>query len=89
MDFILNELKEHDNDAKTIWKVIHKVIPSDKFSCNADIMLKDEGVQVAKDEVAHYINHYFINVGCIATLAWRRTIRVCMMYYAAMCMVLR
>ena len=62
-DFILNELKVHDNDPKKFWKVIHKVVPSNKSSLTQDILLKDEGNRIKREEVAQFINNYFINVG--------------------------
>ena len=62
-DFILNELKEHDDDAKKFWKVIRKVIPSDKSPSSQNILLKHNGERIDRSEVATYINDYFINVG--------------------------
>ena len=62
-DFILNELKEHDDDAKKFWKVIRKVVPSDKSPSSQDVLLKHNGERVDRSEVAAYINDYFINVG--------------------------
>ena len=62
-DFILQELKEHDNDAKKFWKVIRNVVPSNKSSPRQDILLKHDGLKLDRTEVAPYINDYFINVG--------------------------
>ena len=60
---ILQELELHDDNPKKFWKVIHKVVPSNKSSQHHDILLKHNGSRVAKEQVAHYINDYFINVG--------------------------
>ena len=62
-DFILDELKEKDDDPKKFWKVIQKVVPTGKLSTSQDILLKHEGEKIGRAEVATYINDYFINVG--------------------------
>ena len=63
-DFILDELREHDGDAKKFWKVIRKVVPTGKQNVKQDILLKDDNdVKVKKEDTAHFINDYFINVG--------------------------
>ena len=62
-EFILDELRAHQDDAKKFWKVIQKVVPSGKKAGKGDILLKKEGIYLEKGEVAHYINDYFINVG--------------------------
>ena len=65
-EFVLDKLELHDGDPKRFWKVIHEVMPSKKSKLNQDILLKDKnGVKVDKEEVAHFINDYFINVGNI------------------------
>ena len=64
-DFILDELKHNENNAKRFWKVIREVIPSEKTATNKDILLKNMGVKLGRDEVAGFINDYFINVGKI------------------------
>ena len=65
-EFILNELKTYENDAKKFWKVIRTVVPSDKSKgdeLSGNIMLTDGENKVNKSDVAHFINNYFINVG--------------------------
>ena len=62
-DFILEELKNNEKDSKKFWKVIRQVIPSDKSVPQRDILLKDSGRKLGKNEVAHFINDYFINIG--------------------------
>ena len=62
-EFILEELKTYDNDPKKFWKVIKKIVPSGKSNQKHDILLKDEGTKVNKEDVAQFINNYFINVG--------------------------
>ena len=62
-EFVLAELKEHQNDAKKFWKTIKEVVPSGKKAARGDILLKNEGAYLDKEEVAHFINDYFINVG--------------------------
>ena len=64
-EFILDELETHANDCKKFWKVIRTVIPSDKQQTRQDILLKNNGSKISKDEVAGYINDYFINVGSV------------------------
>ena len=66
-EFILNELRENEDNAKKFWKVIRKVIPSSKSSPGQSILLKDKGEKVEKDQVASYINDFFINVGKVKT----------------------
>ena len=66
-EFILDELRTHDENPKKFWKVIHKVVPSKKSDKSQDILLKHDGVKVDKDKVAQYINDYFINVGKTGT----------------------
>ena len=62
-EFILNELKKNEDDAKKFWKIIKKVIPS-KHTSSQDILLKDnEGTKLDKCQVADYINDFFIDVG--------------------------
>ena len=62
-DFILDELNAHNDDPKKFWKVIHKVVPSKKSPQSHDILLMNNGKKLGKEEVAHFINDYFINVG--------------------------
>ena len=65
----MNELKENENNSKKFWKVIREVIPSDKTVGNNDIFLKDKGTELRHEEVAHFINDYFINVCNVSTPA--------------------
>ena len=62
-EFVLRELEENENNSKKFWKVIRDVIPSDKSSSKRDISLKVNGLELEKEDVAHFINDYFINVG--------------------------
>ena len=62
-DFILDELNSNSEDPKKFWKVIHKVVPSKGTAKKHDILLKDGNSKVVKEEVAQFINDYFINVG--------------------------
>ena len=62
-EFILEELATHDNDQKKIWKTIHKVVPSKGSNQAHDILLKDGETKIVREEVAHFINDYFVNVG--------------------------
>ena len=62
-EFILRELQMHDNDPKKFWKVIHKVLPTGKSSQKAEILLKNGGSKIDKEDVAHFVNSYFVNVG--------------------------
>ena len=66
-EFVLNELKENENNAKKFWKVIRDVIPSDKSPDCKDILLKENGSELKKEEVAYYVNDYFVNVGNVVT----------------------
>ena len=61
-DFILEELKQNENNPKKFWKTIREVIP-DKCLEKQDILLKDGNEEVEKGRVAQYINEFFINVG--------------------------
>ena len=70
MFFVVSELKENENNCKKLWKTIREVIPSDKSSPGKDILLKDKGVKLKKDEVAtSFVNDYFINVGKVKSWA--------------------
>ena len=60
-DFILEELRSNENNAKKFWKTVQKVVPSGKSSPNHDILLKDENGRIDRSEVAHFMNNYFIN----------------------------
>ena len=62
-EFVLSKLETHIDDPKKFWKTIHEVIPSKKSKLKQDILLKDKGVKIDKEKVAHFINDYFINVG--------------------------
>ena len=62
-EFVLNELKENDNNVKKFWKTIRKVVPSNKSTTDCSILLKDNGEKIEKGQVATYINDFFINVG--------------------------
>ena len=62
-DFILDELENNKHDYKKFWKNICAVMPDNKESSRQEIRLKDNGLMVARNGVAHYINDYFINVG--------------------------
>ena len=43
--------------------MIREVIPSDNQAVSQDILLKDNGRKLGRDEVAGFINDFFINVG--------------------------
>ena len=62
-EFILSELKENENNMKKFWKVIRKVVPTNKSPSDQNILLKKDGERVEKSQVATYINDFFINVG--------------------------
>ena len=62
-EFILNELRENENNAKQFWKTIREIIPSGKNSAKQDILLKSDGEKVGRDRTSHFINDYFVNVG--------------------------
>ena len=62
-EFILEELNANADNCKKFWKVIREVVPSDKIKDRQDILLKDKGVKVVKENVADFINNFFINVG--------------------------
>ena len=66
-DFVLNELKQNENNPKKFWKVIRSVIPANKTNSKSEIMLKDGAQKLDRSEVAHFINDYFINVGNISS----------------------
>ena len=70
-DFILEELKVNDGNAKKFWKVIRKVVPTSKSSSDHNILLKEEGKKVERDQTATYINEFFINVGKTGTSSKR------------------
>ena len=59
----MNELDANANNCKKFWNVIKEVIPTDKQHTRQDIFLKDKGRKVGKENVATFINDYFINVG--------------------------
>ena len=65
-DFVLSELDDCSTDYKKTGKTIRTVIPDDKGDARRDIILKDNGVKLAKQEVASYINNYFINIGKVS-----------------------
>ena len=62
-EYILGELEANANDCKKFWKTIRGVIHSDKQQARQDILLKDKEKKLGKEEVAGFINSYFINVG--------------------------
>ena len=62
-DFILEGLEASEGNAKKFLKVIRKVIPDSKSSSKNDIMLKDNGIKLPRDQVADNINEFSINVG--------------------------
>ena len=62
-DFILNQLRLHDNNAKKFWKVIKTVVPTGKESLSKEIMLKEGANKIERCKVATFINDFFINVG--------------------------
>ena len=61
-DFILEQLKENEDNSRKFWKVIRKVVPSKQSSCQ-EILLKDKGQKLDENQVVDYINDFFINVG--------------------------
>ena len=66
--FILRELRENENNCKKFWKIIREEIPSDKASNRRDIILHSRGNQIQRENVAHFINDYFINIGKVTGL---------------------
>ena len=72
-EFILQQLNNNENNAKKFWKVIREVAPSGNTKTKQDIFLKDGSDKVERDQVAQFINDYFINVGNFAVPAPRAT----------------
>ena len=66
-DFVLNELKQNENNAKKFWKTIRSVLPTGKENLNNEIMLKDGDEKLNRNKVAAFINDFFINVGKLDT----------------------
>ena len=62
-DFVLNELETESADYKRFWSIIKSAVPNDKGNTKKDIMLKDGTSKIDKNEVAHFINSFFINIG--------------------------
>ena len=62
-DFVLSELEENRDDYKRFWKTVRSVIPNEKGSTKQDISLTHMGQKLAKQDIAHFINNYFINIG--------------------------
>ena len=62
-EFVLDELKQNEKNPKKFWKVIREVIPSYKSNSHKNFLLKDSGVKLGKENVAGFINDYFVNVG--------------------------
>ena len=62
-EFILDELKTHQDNSKKFWKVIKETIPTCRSKTKQDIILKVDGNEIGRDKVAHSINDFFINVG--------------------------
>ena len=75
-EFVLNELENNASDCKKFWKTIRGVIPSDKQQARQDILLKDNGEKVEKEEVAGFINDYFINVGNMSSFEVETAVEV-------------
>ena len=67
-DQVLRELRESENDVKKFWRVIREIIPSDKAVGKQDIILRDGGKEIEREQVAHFINDYFINIGNVGRL---------------------
>ena len=59
----MSELRESSNDYKKFWKTIRSVILDDKGNVKQDILLSHDGKKLLKQDVAHFINSYFINIG--------------------------
>ena len=62
-EFILEELEMYKSDYKKFWKSIQSVIPDEKGGTRQDIQLNDRNDKVKSEDVAHFINDYFINIG--------------------------
>ena len=63
-NFIQNQLNEHWNDSKKIWKEINQILP-DKATKHQNISLidQDTGLEIDNDQTADYINTFFTNIG--------------------------
>ena len=61
--FVVDELQNSEKDYKRFWRTIRTVIPNEKGSSKQNITLVHEGMKFQKEEVAHYINDYFIGIG--------------------------
>ena len=62
-EFIFNQLKENSCNYKKFWKTIRDVVPSGKDNSKHDILLRDGNSNLKREEVAEFINDYFINIG--------------------------
>ena len=78
-EYILDKLEMHENNAKKFWKVIKEVIPtakSSKMNSPRSIFLMDREAKVKREEVAHFINNYFINVGKFGLQIPKQTVNI-------------
>ena len=62
-EFVLFELRENSNDYKRFWKTIRSVIPDNKGTNKQNILLSHNGDKIPKQDVAHFVNTYFTNIG--------------------------
>ena len=61
-EYILDELEANSGNCKKFCKVIKEVVPTGK-QAQQDILLKDKGKKIEKENIANFINDYFVNVG--------------------------
>ena len=61
-DFVQSELEENRDDYKRFWKTVRSVIPNEKGSTKQDVSLTHMGQKLAKQDIVHVINDYFINI---------------------------
>ena len=61
-EFIKSQLELKQKDPKGFWKTIKEVISDNKS--NSNISMRDhEGKELSNDDLAEYINDYFVNIG--------------------------
>ena len=62
-DYLKTQLRINQNDSSKFWRTIKTVFSSNKTKTQSNIKLDDKGVSLKDNEVADYINDFFINVG--------------------------
>lgn len=61
--YILEKLKNHEQDASKFWETLNSVYPSNKSNSNNEIIINVDGNPIPLEDIADYMKQHLCTVG--------------------------